>query len=65
MKSINASELIKDLENKNDFTSKFILEKIVNAVSQVGKKKMTIEINSDDDFSVNGNQQFLDNVVQT
>lgn len=58
MYNIVASKLINDLILNRDPTSNLILDELKKAQSLVGQSQMLIEIDSDDDFSVDGKSVF-------
>lgn len=63
MKMLKASVLIKDLKDNKDQTSQLFLEKISHAVKKVGKRELTIEIDSDEDFPVNGGSEYKESFI--
>lgn len=63
MQTISASKLIEDLSENKDFTSKYILNKVIEAISKVGNQEMVIEINSDDDFPVNSQSEYKESFL--
>lgn len=58
MYNIVASSLINDLILNRDPTSHLILDEIKKAQSLVGQTELLIEIDSDDDFAVDGKSSF-------
>lgn len=63
MKTLKASVLIKDLKDNKDQTSQLFFEKISHAVKKVGKRELTIEIDSDEDFPVNGGSEYKESFI--
>lgn len=58
MYNIVASQLINDLILNTDSSSQLILEEIKRAKSRVGNLQLLIEIDSDDDFAVDGTSSY-------
>lgn len=58
MQNIVASTIINDLIMNSDPTSHFILDEIKKAQSLVGCRQLLIEIDTDDDFAVDGSSDF-------
>lgn len=58
MYNIVASKLINDLILNTDTSSHLILDEIKKAQSLLGNRQLLIEIDSDDDFAVDGSSDF-------
>lgn len=58
MPNIAVSKLINDFQHSHNTTSQLILAEIKQAQSRVGIRQLLIEIDTDDDFSVDGTSDF-------
>lgn len=58
MHNIVASKLINDFQFSTDISSQLILGEIKKAQSLVGVRQLLIEIDTDDDFAVDGSSDF-------
>lgn len=58
MPNIAVSKLINDFQHSHNNTSQLILAEIKQAQSRVGIRQLLIEIDTDDDFSVDGTSDF-------
>lgn len=58
MQKIAVSKLIEDMAFNNGVSSQMIVTELLNAQRQVGQKQLLIDIDSDDDFAINGQSSF-------